>query len=67
MENKLKALFDYQKFDPSPRLEKLIRNTESQGRRKLSDDEVEMVSAAGAWPTNDLTNKYMLNFDQKLD
>ena len=48
MENKLKTLFDYQRFDPSPRLEKLIRNTESRGRRELSDDEAEMVSAAGS-------------------
>ena len=48
MEKKLKTLFDYQRFEPSPRLEKLIRNTESRGRRELSDDEAEMVAAAGS-------------------
>ena len=48
MENKLKTLFDYQRFDPSPRLEKLIHATESPTRRELSDDEAEMVSAAGS-------------------
>ena len=63
MENKLKTLFDYQRFDPSPRLEKLIHATESPTRRELSDDEAEMVSAAGDLPKVD--RKYKLNLDQK--
>lgn len=47
MEEKLKTLFDYQRFEPSPRLEKLIRNAESRVKRELSDDEAELVAAAG--------------------
>ena len=56
MEEKLKTLFDYQRFEPSPRLERLIRNTELRSKRELSDDEAEMVAAAGTpttpWESN---------------
>lgn len=47
MEKKLKQLFDYQRFDPSPRLANLIRKTESRQKRKLTDDELLYVVAAG--------------------
>lgn len=47
MEERLKTLFDYQRFEPLPRLERLIRNTESRVKRELTDDEAELVSAAG--------------------
>ena len=47
MENRLKALFEYQKFEQNPKLDKLIRETELRYPEKLSEDELEMVSAAG--------------------
>ncbi|MBQ7581322.1 MAG: hypothetical protein IJU25_00725 [Lachnospiraceae bacterium] len=47
MENRLKQLFEYQKFEQNPKLEKVIRATETRFPEELSDDELEMVSAAG--------------------
>lgn len=46
MEEILTKLLDYQKFEKNPRLEKLIK--ESGELRELSDDELGLVSAAGA-------------------
>ena len=45
MEKKLRQLFDYQKFEEEPHLEKLIRAAEK--RRAISDDEAESVATAG--------------------
>ena len=47
MERKLKSLFDYQKFEKNPRLEKLISETENRYARELSDDDLSFVNAAG--------------------
>lgn len=47
MENKLKNMFDYQKFEKNSRLEKLISDTESRYARELTDDDLVMVNAAG--------------------
>ncbi len=47
MENRLKQLFEYQKFEQNPNLEKVIRETEMRYPEELSEDELEMVSAAG--------------------
>lgn len=47
MENKLKSLFEYQKFENNSRLAKLIRETESRYGTELSEDELSMISAAG--------------------
>ncbi len=48
MEKKLKKLFDYQKFEKNPRLEKLIGESEARYKAaELSDENLEMVSAAG--------------------
>lgn len=46
-EKKLKALFDYQRFEKNERLAKLIGKTESRYGQQLSDDELGMVNAAG--------------------
>lgn len=46
MENKLKALFEFQRFSPNERLAKMIEETE-QGVSQLDDDELSLVSAAG--------------------
>lgn len=48
MEKKLKKLFDYQKFEQNPRLQKLIGESEARlEAAELSDDSLEKVSAAG--------------------
>lgn len=47
MENSLKNIFDYQKFEKNSRLEKLISDTESRYARELTDDDLVMVNAAG--------------------
>ena len=47
MEKKLKALFDYQRFEKNERLEKLIRETENRYAGELSDDDLSLVNAAG--------------------
>ncbi len=46
MEKKLKKLFDYQRFEKNPDLEKLIREA-SPEKVMLSDDDVDGLNAAG--------------------
>ena len=48
MENKLKAMFDYQKFERNSALEQVINSTHSRyAVRELNLDDMEWVSAAG--------------------
>ena len=48
MEGKLKALFDYQKFEGNPALQSVIDSVHSRyAVRELSLDDMEWVSAAG--------------------
>lgn len=47
MENKLKALFDFQRFENNSKLAKIISETESRYAAELSDDDLFMVAAAG--------------------
>ena len=47
MENKLKMLFDYQRFEKNASLEALIREAQTDYARELSDEELFMVAAAG--------------------
>ena len=48
MENILKALFNYQKFENNTELKKVIDSVHSRyASRALSMDELEMVAAAG--------------------
>ena len=60
MENKLKQLFDYQRFENDPRLAAMISETfEKYGSSEageLPDDEAEMINAAGS-VVKDLENK----------
>ncbi len=44
----LKELFDYQKFGHNPRLDALIRDTESRYSMTLGLDDLELVNAAGS-------------------
>lgn len=47
MNDKLKKLFDYQRFANNKRLSALINKAESSGGQSLSDDDLEFVNAAG--------------------
>ena len=47
MEKKLKALFEYQRFEENARLAKLISETENDYADELSDDALGLVNAAG--------------------
>ena len=47
MEEKLKTLFEYQRFERNAHLDRLISKTENRHGRALSDDELMLVSAAG--------------------
>ena len=48
MERKLFQAFDRQRFQQNARLAGIIGDVESRYTRALSDDDLEMVSAAGA-------------------
>lgn len=43
----LKILFDYQRFEGNEKLKDMIAETEARYQDELSDDELELVSAAG--------------------
>ena len=47
MNTKLTSMFEYQRFDPSLRLAKLIKESTDRAVRELSDDELVNVAAAG--------------------
>lgn len=47
MEQKLNRLFDYQKFQKNSRLDAMLSEAEARYEGSLSDDDLELVSAAG--------------------
>lgn len=47
MERLLENLFDYYRFNENPRLARMIEETDSFYGKKLSDDDLELVNAAG--------------------
>lgn len=47
MEKRLKALFDYQRFEKNSRLADIVEQTESRYKVELSDEELFLVNAAG--------------------
>ena len=53
MEKKLAALFDFQHFAQNERLSRMIEATEKRCAKKLPDDLLEGVTAAGSDPTTD--------------
>lgn len=59
MEQKLKRLFDYQKFQNNPRLEAMLQEAEGRYAGSLSDDDLELVSAAGE-PINPVLNDQVI-------
>lgn len=48
MENKIKAIFEFQRFAGNKRLDAMINDAEDRYRNELSDEDVEIVSAAGS-------------------
>lgn len=52
MEKKLKALFDFQRFQGNERLTKLIDAAKQSASAELNDEELALVAAAGEsiWP-----------------
>ena len=47
MEEKLKKLFDYQRFERNPQIARFIMEAENRKAVALSDDDLDMVAAAG--------------------
>ena len=47
MEKKLKNIFDYHRFEQNEALERLIRDTESRYGTALTEEELDLVFAAG--------------------
>lgn len=47
MENKLKKLFDFQRFEQNSELSSLIAQTHARSSKALSDDDLDLVNAAG--------------------
>lgn len=55
----LHALFDYQNFSPNKNLERIINsvhNSDSADNKKISEEDLEGLSAAGVIDTKDLQN-----------
>jgi len=50
MEQKLKRLFDYQRFQRNSRLEAMLAEAEGRYADGLTDEALELVSAAGDGP-----------------
>ncbi len=57
MEDKLKNLFDFQRFERNDKLEKLIQETENRYARELSDDQLFLVNAAGEVERNTVSGE----------
>lgn len=47
MEKKVKSIFEFQRFEGNPRLQKLIEETENRFARELADEDLWLVNAAG--------------------
>ena len=56
MEKILRKLFDYQKFENNSKLSEMLKEAESSGMQKLSDDELSMV--AGGQGKNQTTSGF---------
>ena len=57
MENKIKNMFEYQRFRGNSKLASLIADTEARFDAALSDDDLEFVSAAGMPEMNEDEDK----------
>lgn len=55
MENILKRLFDYQKFENNENLDRIIKDSRDRHHVKLSDDTLYLLNAAG----DILENKFL--------
>ncbi len=57
MENTLRRLFDYQRFEQNERLAALINDTQARCGVELDDDALENIAAAGDFHSMDFTDK----------
>ena len=57
MENKIKNMFEYQRFSGNSKLASLIADTEARFDAAISDDDLEFVSAAGMPELNEDEDK----------
>ena len=57
MENILRRLFDYQRFEQNERLAALINDTQARCAAELDDDALENIAAAGDFHSMDLTDE----------
>ncbi|MGN0669250.1 MAG: hypothetical protein ACI4JZ_01755 [Oscillospiraceae bacterium] len=66
MENKIKALFELQRFSGNKRLDGMINAAESRYQDELSDEELDFVSAAGSsFPKDRFPKKKTLGNTEK--
>ena len=66
MEQKLKSLFDYQKFAGNPRLDAML--AEAEGRcAALDDDALGLVSAAGTWVEDAEKAEFLPQYDYDFE
>ena len=57
MENKLKNMFEYQRFSGNSRLAKIIAESEARCAEALSDDDLDFVAAAGEFDIDEDEDK----------
>lgn len=50
MDKKLKSMFEFQRFQNNPRLAKIIEETEQRYAGEISDEDLDLVAAAGVNP-----------------
>ena len=50
MDKKLKSMFEFQRFQNNPRLAKIIAETEQRYAGEISDEDLDLVAAAGVNP-----------------
>ena len=68
MERKLKALFDFQKFEENADLQKVIDRVHARYNSRaqlLDDDDVEFVNAAGVQDTGMKKKSLLKNEDER--
>lgn len=63
IEQKLRQLFDFQRFAGNKKLHDLIQDTESRYSRSLSEDELTYVNAAGVPSMMNIRDQDNINKD----
>ena len=66
MENKLKKLMDFQRFEKNQKLDEMILETERKYGTALSDEDLEIVSAAGPEQSQSGSEKIRITKEKSL-